>query len=105
MEIKHLAINKHDDAEYPITWVKENIRTCKIDRNYTDHIEPVLSKAIFVKLPGAYSWAGYAANDEGWLYVCDVIGQDIDALPEVSIEEGILEVEDNVNKWLKAHSL
>ena len=101
MKMKHLAINPHDDALYPITWVNENIKTCKIDRNYKDDIEPVLGKAIFVRLPGSDSWAGYAANDGGWLYVCDAIGKAIDALPDINVEAGILEVEDNVNNLLE----
>lgn len=100
MKIKHLAINPHDDALYPITWVSENIKTCKIDRNYKDDIEPVFGKVIFVRLPGGDSWAGYAANDEGWLCVCDSLGQAINDLPDISVEAGILEEEDSLNNWL-----
>lgn len=101
--MKHLAINPDDDCIYPITWVAENIKTCKIDRNYRDNFEPVLGKAIFVKLPGGNSWSGYAANDEGWLYVCDVSGIKIEELPDIDIKTGILEVEKDVNDWLKKH--
>ena len=101
--MKHLVINPDDDCIYPITWVAENIKTCKIDRNYRDNFEPVLGKAIFVKLPGRDSWAGYAANDEGWLYVCDASGIEIEKLPDIDIKTGILEVEEDVKDWLKKH--
>ena len=102
MKIQHLLINPHEDSMYPITWVSKNINICKIDRNYTDSCEFVLNKAIFIKLPNQdniNTWYGYAANDEGWLSTCDATGNYIDQLPEISIIDGILEVEKEVNKW------
>lgn len=102
--MKHLSINPNDDCIYPITWVAENIKTCKIDRNYKDSFEPVLGKAIFVKIPGNDSWAGYAANDEGWLYVCDSSGTGIEELPDMDIAQAILEVEKDVDEWLKKNT-
>lgn len=98
MKMEHLRVNKHCDCKYPITWVAENIKTCRIDRNYKDHIEPTIDGvSISVKLPESDMWAEFAANDEGWMYVSD---WDASHLPEVPIMDGIREVEDNVNKYL-----
>lgn len=99
MKMKHLQVNPHCDCKYPITWVAENIETCRIDRNYRDHIEPTIDGvSISVQLPDSSpnTWAEFAANDEGWMYVSD---WDASHLPEISTKKGILEVEFNVNKY------
>lgn len=105
MRMGHLSINPYEDSKYTIKWLFKNLKTCRIDRNYKDEYGLVHNKAIFVKLPFADNpdtWFGYAANDEGWISICDVTGgNSIESLPEVSILDGILEVEEDVNKWLK----
>jgi len=105
MKMRHLLINPHEDSIYPITWIAKNINTCKIDRKYTDSCEFVLNKAIFVKLPNqdnVETWYGYAANDEGWVSTCNATGNYIEQLPEVSIIDGILEIEKDINEWVNS---
>jgi hypothetical protein len=96
--MKHLQQNKFYDCKYSMEWIKKNIKRCWFDENYSDRHEPTIAGAsIIVSLPESESFAEFAANDEGWLYVAD-IGR-AKSLPEMSIEEGIKKVETNVAEW------
>jgi len=96
--MKHLLVNKHCDCKYPITWVAENLKTCRVNREYKDRHEPTFwGVSIYVQLPDSDLWAEFAANDEGWMYVSDSSAR---GFPTVDIEKGIWEVEQNVKKVL-----
>lgn len=103
-KMTHLLINPHEDSKYPITWVLENCKTCKLDKKYIDRYEPVLPIAIWVRLPNSDGYHAYAANDEGWLSTCDSYNDSqIEDLKDISTIDGILAVEKNVNDWVNDH--
>ena len=94
----HLKENKFWDCKYSMKWISENIKECRIDKNYKDRHEPALwGVSISVKLPESDLWAELAANDEGWLYVSD--RGNVSELPKISIMEGIKAVEINAMNW------
>lgn len=103
--MNHLQINPHCDCKYPITWVAENIETCWINRNYKERHEPTMNGiSISVRLPdNDDSWAEFAANDEGWMYVSDWRGYDEKILSEIPVIVGILEVETMINDLVTEH--
>ena len=94
--MEHLKVNKHCDCKQSIQWIAENIKTCRIDRNYVERHEPTYNGAsISVQLEEGGLWAEFAANEEGWMYVSD---WHADNLPEIPLMDGIAEVEKNVDR-------
>ena len=98
----HLQVNPRCDCKYPISWVAKNIEMCRINRRYVERYEPTTSGiSISVRLPdNEDSWAEFAANDEGWMYVSDWCGHDEKILPEIPVIVGILEIETMINDWV-----
>ena len=100
-----LQVHRCEDSKYDINWVVDNNDVVMIDRKYVERHEPTYSGvSIIVHSPEDPEWLmEYGANEEGFLSVSDftIKGRVFEL---VSIEQGIKELINNVNRVLKEDS-